>query len=311
MPAMAARTGPSAATPVAAGAASPTLAPTAQASTSRTALPTALLGGARAVSPATELAEGASATGGGLADGIAIPPPVATSPNANVPQMGTFTPAKSKYYPGQVVDPLSGTHYDSESGRPNVQPPAPPKPAETPKKTSKRDGSEIEFIWDKTPHTMLNVVMRYIAYFGVLMLVGMGATFFIPATFVPALLLVNFIGAMMLPVLGVVPWQDEDSDDVFLMIVLTLVFGPVVSLVIYSVLTAMRQDGNPAILGILAVAMLARVGIGVAAGNVTSWWDLTPFPLTGFTPQMMLINWVGFVALAGWYFANVFHKLDE
>ncbi|HEV2471868.1 MAG TPA: hypothetical protein VGS41_04340, partial [Chthonomonadales bacterium] len=36
----------------------------------------------------------------------------------HVPALGTFTAAKSRYYPGQVVDPVSGTHYDSDSGRP-------------------------------------------------------------------------------------------------------------------------------------------------------------------------------------------------
>jgi hypothetical protein len=157
----------------------------------------------------------------------------------------------------------------------------------------------------------LNVVFRYLAVFAVLLGIGMAVAYFAPAAYVAPLLLVNFIGALLLPVMGVVPWQDEDSDDVFLMIVLTLAFGPVVSLVIYSVLTALRQDGNPAIIGILAVAMLTRIGIGVVAGNVSTWWHLMPFPMTGFSVPLMLVNWAGLFALTGWYFANVFHKFDE
>jgi hypothetical protein len=148
MPAMTARTGatPTAQTP----AATPPPAaatPVAPVSTSRTALPTALLGGARAASPATDLAEGAATMEGGLAEGISLPPAVPTSPEASAPQFGTFTPAKSKYYPGQVVDPVSGTHYDSDTGRPV---------ATATKQEPKKEEKVIEFIWDKRPVTMLN-----------------------------------------------------------------------------------------------------------------------------------------------------------
>lgn len=278
-------------------------------STTRTALPSSLLG-ARSAAPAAEAVEPPPAASGGLADGVAIPPTVSSGADANVPQFGTFTPAKSKYYPGQVVDPVSGTHYDSDTGQP-VAAPAADKPVEKKTRAKKSDeGDDIEITW-VNPLTMGHLVARFLGIFAILLCAGSAIAYFAPSAYVAPLLLVNFIGAILLTVMRVVPWQDEDSDDVFLMIVLTLAFGPIVSLVIYSVLTALRQDGNPAMLGIMSVAALTRIGIGLATGTLSSWWQLMPFPLTGFTVEMMFVNWAGLVALAGWYMANVFHKLDE
>lgn len=279
--------------------------PAAPASTTRTALPSSLLGGGRTATPASEAVEPPPAVSGGLADGVAIPPAVASA-DANVPQFGTFTPAKSKYYAGQVVDPVSGTHYDSDTGQPTA---APPK-AETPADKKRSAGDDIEFEWHAPPVTMGHLVARFLGVFAILLCAGAAIAFFAPAAYVAPLLLVNFIGAVLMTVMRVVPWQDEDSDDVFLMIVLTLAFGPVVSLIIYSVLTALRQDGNPAMIGVMGVAALTRLGVGLAIGKL-GWWQLMPFPLTGFAVEMMFMNWAGLVALAGWYFANVFHKFDE
>lgn len=305
IPAIAARAGSAPSAPIVNRAGeSPASAPTAPASTSRTALPSALLGGGKP--PVTDAED--ITISGGLADGVAIPPAAATPSDTHVPELGTFTPAKSKYYPGQVLDPVSGTHYDSASGTPTSVPVTPQERTEARKEAKEKD---IEFIWDKPQATMWHLVGRYLGVFAILLALGILAAAIAPGSYVVPLLLTNFIGGMLLPVMRVVPWQDEDSDDVFLMVVLTLAFGPVVSLIIYSVLTALRQDGNPAILGILAVAMLARVGIGLASGTLQSWWQVMPFPLQGFSVSLMLVNWAGLAALVGWYVANVFHKLDE
>ncbi|MDW8208146.1 MAG: hypothetical protein RMJ43_09935 [Chloroherpetonaceae bacterium] len=268
----------------------------------RTALPVELLSGSQATTPTT----GAPAPRDGLAEGVTLPPVAPGSTGPRVPELGTFTPAKSKYYPGQVVDPVSGTHYDAETGQVTSAPAATGEAA-----GATRTGKDIEIVWDEPQPTMWHLVARYAGVFAILLALGVLAVTQNPGSFPIALLLTNFIAGMLLPVMRVVPWQDEDSDDVFLMLVLTVAFGPVVSLIFYSVLTALRQDGNPAIVGVLAVSMLTRVGLGLAAGNIQSWWHLMPFPAQGFTVGMMLINWAGLIALAGWYFGNVFHKFDE
>ena len=72
---------------------------------------------------------------------------------------------------------------------------------------------------------------------------------------------------MLMPVMRVVPWQDEDSDDVLIYLLLTLIFGPAISLVVYGVLAAMRQSFNPAVFGMLGVTLLARVVTALAAGQ--------------------------------------------
>lgn len=282
--------------------------------TGRLAVPSNLMGGAKAAIPETvntattapaarmgmPVVEGEA---GGLADGIAAPSR-ATSPADNVPQMGTFTPAKSKYYSDQVIDPVSGTHYDAATGKATTA-----TSAETTPKSGKTD--DIELKWDKPEMSMGEALGKFFGIFAVVLVVATGLTYLASGALIVSLIVANFIGGLLLPVFGIVPWQDEDSDDAVLLFVLSLVFGPVVSLIIYAGLTAMRQSGNAAVMGCLGVSALSHLVIRGLTGNLHGFMSLMPFPTTGYSATIMFLNWTGLFAMVGWFVGNVFHKFDE
>jgi hypothetical protein len=281
--------------------------------TGRLSVPTNLMGGAKAAVPETvnasvtapaarmgmPVVEGEA---GGLADGIAAPTNAPTP--SNVPQLGTFTPAKSKYYSGQVIDPVSGTHYDSETGKATTA-----TSAETTPNVAKTE--DIVLNWDKPEVTMSAVLGKFLGVFAIVLAVAVGIASLAPTATVVALIVANFVGGLLLPVFGIVPWQDEDSDDAILMFLLSLMFGPVVSLIIYGGLTAIRQDGNAAVVGVLAVGALSHLVIRGLTGQIGSFMALMPFPTAGYSVSIMLLNWTGLFAMIGWFVANVFHKFDE
>lgn len=222
-----------------------------------------------------------------------------------VPPFGMFPTTQSKYYPGQLVDSVSGTHYDSDSGLPTQA-----QRPHTNGATAARK-PEVVLHWETPATTNSRLVMRFLGVFGPLLAVaGLVAYAFSPYYVVP-LLLAQFVGALLLPVMGVVPWADEDADDVFLFLLLTLAGGPLVALVVYGVIGALRQNANPGIVGCLGIALLTRLVMDSVAGGF-SWEALNPFAQVGhFDWRLLLLNWSGLAALAGWYAASVFHKLDE
>ena len=302
---------PAAGVPAVKGEAPPTKAPS-----SRPAVPAALAS-ARTTAPMTDFMPAAEP--GGLADGVSAPASAAQiSAEMHVPAMGTFTPARSKYYPGTVVDPTSGTHYDAESGKPVATPVAKPASSRTTKKTPDPD---VEIVWDKPPTTMSSVVVRYLAAYVGLLIVGGLTAYFLPGYYAVPLVLIQFLGGLLLPIMGVAPWQRDDSDDVPGLILLILVFGPVIGLIIYGVMGLLRRDANPAVVGCLIVSTLAFLTIKLPLDHnlithVQTLLQVTPPWLQQqvgqpFEIKTLFVNWSALLAMAGWYTANVFHKLDE
>ena len=284
--------------------------------TGRLTVPAALMGGARAAvpemvaAPAAQSAAPSARMGqpvvegeaGGLADGFSAP---SRAPeNANVPQLGTFTPAKSKYYSGQILDPVSGTHYDADTGKPTTATSAETTPG-------KKDTVVLNWDTPETEVSMAAVVGKFLGIFGVILLVSAIFAAIVPSAMLAPLLIANFAGGLLLPVLGVVPWQDEDSDDAIPMFLLLLMFGPVVALIIYGVITLVRQTGNAAVVGVLAVGALSNIVIRFAAHGLHRFSDLMPFQSNSYSVALMFLSWTGLLAVAGWFFANVFHKFDE
>ena len=260
----------------------------------------------------------ASLTAAPLLDGSS--PEAETAVNAaadlNVPPIGTFTPTKSKYYVGHVVDPVSGTLYDADSGRPTDAPPRMPQSVAPVRVGGPMAEPAVEAPAE-TPYTV--AVLRYAA---VLLLIVLAAGFLVRTApsaqmFATAVFGATFVGCLLLPVMGVGPWQDEDAGDWVWLILLTLVFGPLVSLAAYCVVCMARWDSNPSVFGCFVVALAARIacGIGISAGHTApAWtWQMMPFVSTGghFSLFSLALNWAGAVGLLGWIAANLFHKMDE
>jgi hypothetical protein len=306
-------------------ASSPAAAPAAGARSSRVAVPEALARGplASASIPPVSVAESEPAEAPvGLAAGVAVPvleAPLPTAEELRVPEFGTFTPTKSKYYGGQVIDPVSGTHYDSDTGLPMearerlAEAAAPAVPATTDrrrKKAAKKSADDVELQWDDQKATLTTHIVRYLVVLAVLLAGAWVTASLFPQHYVVPMIIVNFLGAMLLPIMRVVPWADEDSGDTIWFVLLTLVFGPGVSLIFYLVIAALRQDANPAIVGCFLVALASRLTVEFASGS-PNIMHLTPWEYGHFDIKLMLLNWASMVTLAGWYCASVFHKLDD
>ena len=245
---------------------------------------------------------------GGLADGIAAGKRPITR-TVGVPALGTFTPANSKYYAGQVVDPSSGTHYDSATGR-------------TTSGTSQQKTDDIVLQWDDPTSTPLHIGRFAMAFAG--LMVAMAALTHIVSDYAAvALAVAMFAAGILLPVMRAVPFQSEDSDDIVWFVLLTLLFGPGIGLLIYSVKAFLLRDMNIAVLGLLTVSFLGYLVFQFA----TPFAPATPGVTEGFFNVMklappwtqvsrygytaVLYNWAGLVAMIGWFVGNVFHKLDE
>jgi hypothetical protein len=135
---------------------------------------------------------------GGLAAGIAAGTRSAARP-AGIPALGTFTPANSKYYAGQVLDPLSGTHYDSVTGQATS--------------VTSQQQNDIILQWDDPISTPLHFGRFALAFAGLLIGMTLLARMLPDYAAIP-LLVVMFAAGILLPVMRAVPFHSDDSDDI-------------------------------------------------------------------------------------------------
>jgi hypothetical protein len=206
------------------------------------------------------------------------------------PQIGTFQAAKSKYYSDQVMDPVSGAHYNADTGATTDTPVVPRETVET------NDWVQLGI---------------YAGVFAVLLLAvyGIGTSIIRDsvAGYFAVLAVSSFLAGMLMPILRVAPWPKDDSEDVGWAMGLIPLFGPFAGTMGYGVLGVVRQDVNPAILGVFITSLLLRIVLDLATGHGLD--KMVPFrELSGLVlgAQMM-----PFVTLAGWYASEMFHKPDE
>ncbi len=189
------------------------------------------------------------------------------------------------------------------------------KPRATGQDTTKKDASKGEVILVQEGFSPVMLLGRYLAAFLVILMIGGALAYLGKQYYVVPLLLVQFFGGLLLPVMRVVAWAEEDSDDVGWFLALTLMFGPMIALAAYAIVGVMRQSLNPAVLLCLVIALLTRITMESAAGHFhiseLSTLGLIKTGLGMDLIKLLLLNWSGFLALAGWYSASVFHKLDE
>lgn len=259
----------------------------------------------------------------GLADGVAAPSRIEAALDNHAPDFGTFTATKSKYYSGAVIDPYSGTHYDADTGKVLSSPGLdskiggggrPVPPANT-RNAARRTAGDITLNWDKPLPPMSTLILKFAAIFAGILAVSSLAAHTMPGNYVLPLVVSQFFGALMLPIVRVTPWAEEDTDDFGLFILLILagsfviLCGPVIAFVIYVIISLVRQNTNPSVVACLAVASIARVIMEIAA---TGWSTALFTPLgSTFSMKLLFISWTGLVPLAGLYAASIFRKLDD
>ena len=282
----------------------PTVPTRPSAPSNRPSVPASMLEGSTPSSGVSLFPEGEEETGG-LAAGISAPKDHSngvSAAEAHVPQIGSFNAQQSKYYTDQVIDTVSGTHYDANSGRP----------------TNYRKGPEADIVlnWDDAARdpsssTVTRFLLIYAAILATVGVFSYASKSFFP---IPLMCIGLFSAGILMPVMRAVPWQRDDSDDVIWFALFNVVFGPGIGLIMYSILGIIKQGVNPAMVGCFIATLLMHIIVFVA---------LLPSQLIQFQPPILqhggafnltylLVNaGTGLLTLIGWYCANFFHKLDE
>lgn len=209
------------------------------------------------------------------------------------PQIGTFQAQKSKYYTDKVMDPISGAHYDPDTG----------KPVDTTPVIVLEDDVNTE---RKTMARNVGIYLIYLA-----LLTGIS---FVASKGLPYLLILgisNFAAGIAMPLLRIVPFGEDDSDDVALALALILILGPFVGSILYGIVGFMKQDANPAIVGVFISYIVLRIGLDVAfsfpvISGMMPFTKMNNNIIMGFGAQ-----WMCLATIAGWYAAGVFHKPNE
>lgn len=208
----------------------------------------------------------------------------------SAPQIGTFQAAKSKYYSEQVFDPISGAHYDADTGE------------------STDMAVEAKETVETNDWTQLGI---YSAVFVVLLVavyaIGTSAVRGSVGGYFAVLGLASFLSGILLPVMRVVPWPKDDPEDVGWAMGIIPLFGPFAGTMGYGVLGVVRQDVNPAILGIFITSLLLRIVLDAATGH--GFAKMVPFnEMSGLVLGAQVMP---FVTLIGWYASEILHKPDE
>lgn len=215
-----------------------------------------------------------------------------------MPSLSAVRAQKSKYYSDQVVDPVSGTHYDADTGL----------TTDTPVELKE------DLALDERAEQLRQTAI-YLAGLLAMVVVGVGLTRALPDWYLLFLAVSNVAAGMAMPVLRVVPFGEDDSSDVPWAIALILVLGPIVGGMAYGVLAVMRQDANPAVVGIFVSYLILRFPLQFAAGTgfaeaLQSLMPVTP-PPNGDWGAHLALQWLPFATMIGWYGAAMFHKPDE
>ena len=124
---------------------------------------------------------------GGLADGVTAPRVANTQAENRLPRMDAVGTEQSKYYSGQVVDPVAGTHYNAASG-------AATDTATRPKVDT------LEIDWDPVV-PISTLVGRYLfAFAGVVAITCLLAHAY-SAYYVITLIAAGFVAGVLLPIM--------------------------------------------------------------------------------------------------------------
>ena len=244
---------------------------------------------------------------GGLAAGQAKPVEKTTVPSAETQMFSPNAgPAMSKYYPGKTIEETTGIGANDY-----IPPPPPPETAATkPNPNRKKTQPDLHIEWVEPEVSSAAVWGKFAAALAGVLAISGALALALKGNILLPLLLANFAMGVLIPVLRVGPWQDEESDDSIFLLVLTTIFGPFVALVIYSVMSAVKQMTNPAVLGILISAAAIRLALVTMTGGFT-FAMLTPLQPGHFSILRLALQCGGLIGMIGWLFANFFHKLHE
>lgn len=200
--------------------------------------------------------------------------------------MGTFTATQSKYYGDKVLDPISGAHYDADTGE--------------------ALDTDVEPIETEEVNQLQQVIYN-ITWLVILTVSGIAIVYSNPGAYLITLGVTNFLAGIAMPILRTVEFAEDDSTDVALALALILILGPFVGGLLYAFICMVRSEAVPSMVGVFISYLVLRIALDAAAGipfNKIMPWN--EFTLTTVAAQLMPI-----AAIAGWLAAFPFHQPDE
>ncbi len=168
---------------------------------------------------------------------------------------------------------------------------------------------EEEFV---PPNTKL-ITLRYSLAVAMILIAAGGLTYIQKFPWGLPLVAAEFLGGILLPLMQVVPWADEDPDDLRIYFFLNLTLGPLAGFLVYIVISFLRQTVNPALVGCFLITSLSLISIQLGLGNV-NLQNTIPWVyqhLSEALVEHLLFTWSGLIAIIGWYSAGFFRRLDE
>jgi hypothetical protein len=185
------------------------------------------------------------------------------------------------------MDPVSGAHYDADTGKTVEQEVAP---------------TETEEV--NEPRQLVINITFLVVLAGIAAVVAHAS----PSLYLVLLGVSNLGAGMMMPLLRTVPFAEDDSGDLGWFLGLTLILGPFVGAITYAFVGMARGgDWNPGIVGVYVSYFILRVALDLATGHAFN--KIMPF--SEFAPETIAAQAMILVTLAGWYAAYIFHKPDE
>ena len=199
---------------------------------------------------------------------------------------------------------------------PREKPESAPASAETkssapsaPTQPSKESNSRAFILQEETVLYRKYLLTRSIQYLGCLVVIVILSLLVLrqlPSTYLFVMGAANFASCILMPLIGVAPFGEDDSEDIALGLGLFLIMGPLAGGIIYSVIGMIKQSVNPAIIGVLLTYLIIRLNLDVFLHRSLEFMLPWQGGIAEYAPQALIL-----AGIAGWYAAGVFHKHDE
>ena len=200
-----------------------------------------------------------------------------------------------------MVDTVSGAHYDADTGETTTA------PAEVP--------DLLANLQEEERREHLLAAIRYAGVLAGIVVVACLLTWIAKPMHLLWLALANLGACMAMPVIGVVPFAEDDSEDIPWAIGILFILGPAVGALAYAVLCVVRATFSPGIIGIFVTYLAIRIPLDGVSGNIGRLFQaMMPFqqPAADSTWATHLASlWIVFAGVVGWYSAAMFRHTDE
>gem|GEM_PF-2910150 len=153
---------------------------------------------------------------------------------------------------------------------------------------------------------LLTRTIQYLGCLAVIIILSLLVLRQLPSTYLYVMGVANFASCILMPVIGVAPFGEDDSEDIALGLGLFLILGPLAGGITYSVIGMIKQSANPAIIGIFLTYLIIRLNLDVFLHRSLEFMLPWQGGIAEYAPQAIIL-----AGIAGWYAAGVFHKHDE